>query len=266
MEGSYITISVEVSACGRERSFFYQLSGSAQRRYEAMPAYFVDQQLLAQRVADQFGYSTASSVHQMAMLSSVGADAPVRPHPRPGPRGPVKATGPLREKVISLRARRSVTEIARILTAEGTRTVWKICAARRMLAARRRRRLPWPRHPAGARPGSRPPGRPCSSPMDLPCDHAGLLLLAQAMTELHLHDLIAGCGYPRHQPPVSLAVGWHAAAGRGHPGAPRPPHRQDHRRRRPAFFLGLTALPKATHLSTYPTGPAANPARSCSPA
>src|SRR5437899_12194565 len=98
--------------------FFTEPSGSAQRRYEAMRAYFVDEQP-AERVADQFGYSTAS-VHQMATLLRSGrmrlfADR------RPGPKGPVKATGPLREKVISLRARRlSVTEIARTLTAEGT--------------------------------------------------------------------------------------------------------------------------------------------------
>ena len=111
--------------------FFTQPSGSAQRRYEAMRAYFVED-WPATRVADQFGYSTAS-VHQMATLVRSGrmrlfADA------RPGPKGPVKATGPLREKVISLRARRlSVTQIARILTEQGTpvsaQTVWKICDA-----------------------------------------------------------------------------------------------------------------------------------------
>ena len=98
--------------------FFTEPSGSAQRRYEAMRAYFVDEQS-AERVADQFGYSTAS-VHQMATLLRSGRMR-LFADPRPGPRGPVKATGPLREKVISLRARRlSVTEIARILTAEGT--------------------------------------------------------------------------------------------------------------------------------------------------
>jgi len=87
--------------------FFTEPSGSAQRRYEAMRAYFVDEQS-AERVADQFGYSTAS-VHQMATLLRSGRMR-LFADPRPGPRGPVKATGPLREKVISLRARRlSVT-------------------------------------------------------------------------------------------------------------------------------------------------------------
>ena len=114
--------------------FFTEPSGAAQRRYEAMRAYFVDEQPAA-RVADQFGYSTAS-VHQMATLLRSGrmrlfADT------RPGPKGPVKATGPVRDRVISLRARHlAVTQIAAILTEEGTpvsaQTVWKICDAEGM--------------------------------------------------------------------------------------------------------------------------------------
>jgi transposase len=111
--------------------FFTAPSGSAQRRYEAMRAYFVDERPAA-AVADQFGYSTAS-VHQMATLLRSGrmrlfADA------RPGPKGPTKATGPVREQVLALRARHlAVTEIAAILTREGipisAQTVWKICQA-----------------------------------------------------------------------------------------------------------------------------------------
>src|SRR6266704_3541226 len=46
--------------------YFTQPVPSAQRRYEAMRAYFVDDMPAAQ-VADRFGYSTAS-VHQMATL------------------------------------------------------------------------------------------------------------------------------------------------------------------------------------------------------
>ena len=85
----------------------------------------------------------------------------------------------------------------------------------------------------------------------LPCDHAGLLLLAPAMTELRLHELIAESGYPA----TSKLSAWHsigtlllAAANR----VPRAHHidkiTDDEGL---AFFLGLTALPKATHLSTY---------------
>src|SRR6266498_1623619 len=44
--------------------YFTDPSGSAQRRYEALRAYFVED-LPAAEVADRFAYSTAS-VHQMA--------------------------------------------------------------------------------------------------------------------------------------------------------------------------------------------------------
>jgi len=69
----------------------------------------------ASEVADRFGYSTAS-VHQMATVLRAGqmslfADA------RPGPKGPRKATGQLRRRVLALRAAgHSVTEISAALT------------------------------------------------------------------------------------------------------------------------------------------------------
>ncbi len=167
--------------------FFTAPSGPAQRRYEAMRAYFVDEWPAA-AVADQFGYSTAS-VHQMATLLRTGrmrlfADA------RPGPRGPTKATGPVRERVLALRARRlPVTEIARILAREGTpisaQTVWKICDAEGL--ARLRGDDTAARGPATALAPVKAAalgGWPAEA-LDLRCDHAGLLLLAPAMTELH---------------------------------------------------------------------------------
>src|SRR5260370_1729882 len=137
--------------------FFTEPSGSAQRRYEAVRAYFVDEWPAAQ-VADQFGYSTAS-VHQMATLVRSGrmrlfTDA------RPGPKGPTKATGPVREKVLALRQRRlPVTEIARILAREGTpisaQTVWKICDTQG---------LPRPPRDDAAAPGPPPPPAPGKPP------------------------------------------------------------------------------------------------------
>jgi hypothetical protein len=233
--------------------FFTEPSGSAQRRYEAMRAYFVDEWPAA-RVANQFGYSTAS-VHQMATLVRSGrmrlfTDA------RPGPKGPTKATGPVREKALALRQRRlPVTEIARILAREGipisAQTVWKICDAEGV--ARLRGDDAAARGPAtalapvkAAALGGWPAGA-----LDLRCDHAGLLLLAPAMTEAGLHDLIGSCGYPA----TTQLSAWHsigtlllAAATR----VPRAHHidkiTDDEGL---AFFLGLSALPKATHLSTY---------------
>ena len=89
--------------------FFLQPSGSAQRRYEALRAYFV-QEMPAAQVADQFGYSTAS-VHQMATLLRHGRLS-LFAEPKPGPKSPRKATGELRERVLVLRAaQHSVSEI-----------------------------------------------------------------------------------------------------------------------------------------------------------
>src|SRR5487761_720416 len=109
--------------------FFTEPAAAAQRRYEAMRAYLMEGWPAA-RVADHFGYSTAS-IHQMATLLRSGrmrffTDV------KPGPKGPTKATGAVRERVLTLRAqRRSVTDIARVLTGEGipisAQTVWKIC-------------------------------------------------------------------------------------------------------------------------------------------
>jgi len=108
--------------------YFTDPGSAAQRRYEALRAYFLDD-MPAAGVADRFGYSTAS-VHQMATLLRKGrlnlfAEA------RPGPKGPRKATGALRARVLELRAAgHSVTEIAAALTREGmpvsAQTCWQI--------------------------------------------------------------------------------------------------------------------------------------------
>ena len=233
--------------------FFTAPSGPAQRRYEAMRAYFVDEWPAA-AVADQFGYSTAS-VHQMATLLRTGrmrlfADA------RPGPRGPTKATGPVRERVLALRAQRlPITEIARILAREGTpisaQTVWKICDAEGL--ARLRGDDTAARGPATALAPVKAAalgGWPAEA-LDLRCDHAGLLLLAPAMAEAGLHELISGAGYPataRLSAWQSIGTLLLAAATR----VPRAHHidrvTDDEGL---AFFLGRTALPKATHLPAY---------------
>jgi len=72
----------------------------------------------AAEVADRFGYSTAS-VHQMATLLRTGKLS-LFTDPRPGPKGPRKAAGELRARVLALRAAgHSVTEIAAALTGQG---------------------------------------------------------------------------------------------------------------------------------------------------
>src|SRR5260221_3861369 len=98
----------------------------------------------ASEVADRFGYSTAS-VHQMATLLRKGRLA-LFAETRPGPKGPRKATGELRARVLALRAQgHPLTEIAAALTAAGM----AISARPRSLSTR---------GPARAARGPRPAG------------------------------------------------------------------------------------------------------------
>jgi transposase len=232
--------------------FFLQPSGSAQRRYEALRAYFV-QEMPAAQVADQFGYSTAS-VHQMATLLRRGKLS-LFTESKPGPKGPRKATGALRERVLVLRAaQHSVSEIAEALAAEGTpvsaQTVWQILSAQGLPRLPRRddSRRGSPTRLAGIKTGPLP-----QWPADrtLPCDHAGLLLLFPAMAELGLAELIGQAGYPS----TRLLSAWQSIA--------TLLLAKCARRARThhlgalvddlglAAALGLTALPKATHLGSY---------------
>jgi len=231
--------------------FFTQPATAAQRRYEALRAYFVEE-MSAAGVADQFGYSTAS-VHQMATLLR-GGRMEFFAETKPGPKGPRKA-GRVRDRVLALRAQdRSVTEIATALAAEGTpvsaQTVWTILDAEGI------GRLV--RDEVGARgtPSRLDPVKARSlpawpAPTRLPCDHAGLLLLLPAMVDLDLPGLVAAAGYPgtrvisAWQSMGTLLLAKCARKARTHhidaltddAGL--------------ALMLGLTALPKATHLGSY---------------
>ena len=212
-------------------------AGASQRRYEALRAYFVDD-MPAAEVADRFGYSTAS-VHQMATLLR-GGKMNLFTDPRPGPKGPRKATGELRVKVLALRAAgHSVTEISAALTAEGlpvsAQTAWQILDAEGI--PRLPRRDEGRRGPAGqAEPG---PDRPAAG-------------LARRRYRAGLRSRRAAAAVPRdgrpgparpgprgglplHQGAVVVAVGRHAAAGQVRPQGPRPPHRLAHRRRGPGL-------------------------------
>ncbi len=208
----------------------------------------------AAEAADRFGYSTAS-IHQMASLLRQGR-LTLFARTRPGPKGPRKATGQLRQRVLELRgAGHSVTEIAAACTAGGmpvsAQTVWLILDAEGLPRLPRRddgRRGPPAR--LGPVKAAALPGWP-DGPLAVPCDHAGLLLLFPAICDTGLPDLISGAGYPStrelsawqsigtlllakcaRKPLVSHAGTLADDAGL-------------------AFALGLTALPKATHLGTY---------------
>jgi transposase len=81
-------------------AYFLEPSEAAQRRYEAMRAYFVDG-LAASEVATRFGYSPAS-VHQMASELRTGSAQYFRSS-KPGPRSARKADR-VRNRVLELRA------------------------------------------------------------------------------------------------------------------------------------------------------------------
>ena len=109
---------------------------------------------------------------------------------------------------------------------------------------------------AARRPGStrsRPPPCPAgrAAPLDLPCDHAGLLLLLPAICDVGLPDLISGAGYPSTRELSS----WQSTGTLLLAKCARKP-RVSHAGTLAddeglAFTLGLTALPKTTHLGTY---------------
>jgi transposase len=233
-------------------AYFLQPDSSQQRRYEALRAYLVDD-LPASQVADRYGYST-TSIHQMATLLRSGK-LQLFAQTKPGPKGPRKATGELRTKALRLRAQgHSVTEIASALTADGlpvsAQTVWQILQAEGLPRLPRRdegrRGSPARLDPVkAAKLTTWPTGT------RLPCDHAGLLLLVPAMATLGLHDLVRKAGYPS----TSQLSAWQSIGTLLLAKCARRP-RIHHVGSLTddaglALALGLSALPKATHLGTY---------------
>ena len=231
--------------------YFSRPAAPAQRRYEALRAYFVDG-LSAGEVGARFGYSPAN-VHQMASELRAGRAAFFRDS-KPGPKGPRK-TDRVRDRVLSLRAQdRSVEEIAAELTLAGTpvsaQTVWTILDAEgierlprrapghrgappRLAAIKARALTDWP---AGT---------------SLSCDHAGLFLLVPAIAKLGLSDLVPSCGYPS----TTVLSAWHSLGSLLLHKCARTP-RANHAHALAddpglALLMGLTALPKATHLGSY---------------
>lgn len=232
--------------------YFTAPRGAGQRRYEALRAYLVDEATAAQ-VADRFGYSTAS-VHQMATLLRTGKLDPFG-ESKPGPKGPHKATGEVRDKVLALRAEdRSIGEIAASLAAAGTpisaQTVWQFLDDAGLPRLARRdegRRGP----PARLEPVKAATLGGWPAPAQIPCDHAGLLLLFPMMATLGLHRLVAEAGYPS----TSAITAWQSIGTLLLAKCARR-HRAHHIDALTddaglAFGLQLTALPKATHAGTY---------------
>lgn len=231
--------------------YFTEPAEPAQRRYEALRAYLVDG-ATAQEVCEWFGYSVPT-IYQMAAELRAGRAAFFLSS-KPGPKRAHKART-VRQRVLELRAAdRSVSEIAAALQREGTpvshQTVWSILAAEGIV------RLPTrPRSTRGKPPRVAPIKaaalRAWPAGAAIACDHAGLYLLLPAMADLHLDALVAAAAYPGTQALSS----WHSMGSllvtkllrRA-----RVSHVEDLASDEGVgLALGLTAIPKATHLSTY---------------
>lgn len=231
--------------------YFAEPAEPAQRRYEALRAYFVEG-LSAGEVGARFGYSPAN-VHQMASDLRAGRAEFFRDS-RPGPKGPRKAPR-IRDEVLTLRAQeRSIEEIAAALTGAGTpvsaQTVWTILDAEGLERLGRRapgeRGAPARLAPVKARALSAwPAGKAVN------CDHAGLWLLVPAIVELGLFELAGSCGYPS----TNVLSAWHSLGSLLLAKCSRTP-RTSHAHALAddpglALLMGLEALPKATHLTSY---------------
>ena len=229
--------------------YFLEPAEAVQRRYEALRCYFLED-ASAESVGARFGYSPAT-VHQLAAELRAGRSSFFRSS-KPGPKGPRK-THTIRDRVLVLRAAdRSVTEIAEALTAHGdavsAQTVWAILKSEGLERLERRR-------PDGPAPRLEPVKAKAIS--DWPtgarydCDHAGLYLLLPAMVELGLDQLIGTANYPG----TTMLTSFHSLASllmlkcsrRGRVSNAFPLGADPGL----GLALGLLALPKATHLTSY---------------
>jgi transposase len=229
---------------------------AAQRRYEALRAYWVEE-LSAEEIAARFGYTKASvqtliSQYREADLAELFAAS------RPGPKRQPKKDA-ARERVIELRRQRhGIEEIVEVLGREGTplsRTaVWEILKAAGLS------RMPKP----AAQPKAPPePERISAAKVRVLDDrewpqtgsvqtqHAGLFLLIGDLVALDLPGLVAAAGWPS----TSQLEAIHSVLS-------LMTLKLSGRRRRshvqavvhdPALglFCGLNTLPKTWHLKTY---------------
>jgi transposase len=239
---------------GHER--FTEPTLAAQRRYEALRAYYVEEQS-ASEIAERFGYTKASvqtliSQYREADLAGLFAQ------PRPGPKSQPKKDA-ARELVIELRRQRHgleeiVAELERAGTPLSRTAVWEILGEAGLS------RMP---KPAGAPKPAPAPDRLMAPKVRVLADedwptsgaiqtqHAGLFLLVPELIELDLPGLIEAAGWPSTSQLKALHSVLSLLA-----------LKLSGRRRRsqvrsvvhdPALglFAGLNVLPKTWHLTTY---------------
>ncbi len=234
-----------------EAEFFADPTDTAQRRYEALRAYFLEGATAAQAAA-RFGYAEAS-VQAMVRDFRAG-DRDFFARRRPGP-----ATAPAKQaaraQVLRLRtAGHSVTEITAALAAGPTplnRTgVWELLRDEgyERLATRPAGQRGGPRrdHPPRTRRIAWPP-----QPLRLPSDCAGVLLLIPGLVALDLQAAVSAARLPgtREVPALCSVLSLLALKAIGR----RRVCHVDDVATDPALatFAGLESLPKATALGTY---------------
>ena len=231
--------------------FFTAARDGAQRRYEALRAYFVEG-VPAAEVAARWGYSTAA--FNSVVRDFRAGDREFFIERRPGPKtAPGKDAA--RARIVELRrAGHSIDEIAVALRDEGTplnRT-----GISEVIADEGFERL-W-RRPEPARGAPRRETLPRAKVLDFAefperCDTklAGLLLAVPDLVALDLPAMVAAAGYPgtRVIPAVSSVLSLLALK---LVGTRRVSHVDDFAADPAAgLFAGLAALPKATALTTY---------------
>src|SRR6266540_2427381 len=234
-----------------EAEFFATPTDTAQRRYEALRAYFLEGATAAQAAA-RFGYAEAS-VQAMVRDFRAG-DRAFFARRRPGP-----ATAPAKQaaraEVLRLRAAgHSVTEITAALASGPTplnRTgVWELLHGEgyQRLATRPpdQRGSPRREHPPRTRRSTWPP-----QPLRLASDYAGVLLLVPGLIALDLPAAVSAARLPgtREVPALHSALSLLALKAIGR----RRVSHVDDVATDPALatFAGLESLPKATALGTY---------------
>jgi transposase len=239
---------------GHER--FTEPTLAAQRRYEALRAYFVEERS-AGEIAQRFGYSKASvqtliSQYRRADLAGLFAQS------RPGPKRQPKKDA-ARERVIELRRQRHgleeiVAELERAGTPLSRTAVWEILGEAGLS------RMP---KPAGAPKPAPAPQRLTAAKVhvleaaewpsqgSIQSAHAGLFLLVPELVALDLPGLIDAAGWPStsqlsaiHSVLSLLALKLSGRRRRSH--VTNIVHDSAL-----GLFAGLNVLPKTWHLTTY---------------
>lgn len=240
-------------SAGREAkaAFFAAPVDPAQRRYEALRAYFVEG-ASAREAAERFGYAPSTVVAMVRDFEPDPRTFFVRR--RPGPRrAPAKEAA--RPDVVRLRREgRAVTEIAALLA--GTETPLNRTGVWELLREEGFERL-GPRSPAERSelrdhpPRTRVIGWPERPQRPERAEFAGALLLLPGLVELDLPAAVAAAGFPgtRDVPALSSVLSLLALKAIGR----RRISHVDDVSTDPALaaFAGLETLPKSSSLGSY---------------